>query len=141
MRHTMFPCLLLLASTLHAQDSTAADLARLQGDWHLVSVAYDGQTVTTPPPGIRHAVGDTVMVTMGGQLMMHAIFKLDPTTTPKSIDYSVIGGPLAGSHVSGVYKLEGNRFTICMGAPGGSRPDDLEVGASEEGSCSVWERR
>lgn len=140
MRLTLIACLVLLAGSLHAQDSTAADLAQLQGDWQLVLVASNGQTITTPPPGTRHAVGDTVTVIIGGQLFMQAIFKLDPSTTPKSIDYTVIGGALAGSQVSGAYKLEGNRFTICMGDPGGSRPDDFVARDGEKGACSVWEK-
>jgi uncharacterized protein (TIGR03067 family) len=133
-------CLFLLAGSLHAQDSTPTDLARLQGDWYLVLVASNGQTIATPPPGLRHAAGDTITVTINHQLFMTAIFRLDPATTPKSIDYDIIGGPLAGKKVRGVYKIEGNRFTVCMGAPDGSRADDLVARDGEEGSCSVWEK-
>lgn len=140
MRYALIPlCLVLSAGSLHAQDSKA-ELASLQGDWTLVLASANGQTIT-PPPGTRHVVGDTVSVTINGQLFMQAIFRLDPGTTPKSIDYDVIGGPMDGAKVSGVYKLEGNRFTICMGGPGGSRADDFVARDGKAGSCSVWEKQ
>jgi uncharacterized protein (TIGR03067 family) len=141
MRHMLIPlCLVLSAGHLHAQDSTAARLAALQGDWTLVSAAARGQAIS-PPPGIRHVVGDTVTVTINSQVFMQAIFKLDPSTTPHSIDYNVIGGTIQGEQLRGVYKLEGNRLTICMGGPSGRRANDFEAAEGEEGSCSVWEKK
>jgi len=141
-RHLLLPCCLaLLAGSLHAQDSTAADRARLQGEWRLVLASANGQTIETPPPGTRHVAGDTVTVTINDQLFLQAIFTLDPGMTPKHIDYDVIGGPMHGTQISGIYKLEGSRFTVCMGGPGASRPDDFVARDGEPGSCTVWEKQ
>jgi uncharacterized protein (TIGR03067 family) len=118
-----------------------AETARLQGEWRLVSVMTNGQTVTNPPVGIRRTFGDTVTVTLDGQLLLHAIMTLDPGMTPKFIDYEVIGGQMQGVQLSGIYRLDGGRLTICLGAPGGSRPDEFVAPAGQPGSCTVWEKR
>jgi uncharacterized protein (TIGR03067 family) len=137
----LYCCLLLLTGTLRAQDSTAAETARLQGEWRLVSVLTNGQTVTNPPVGIRRTIGDTVTVTLDGQLLLHAIMTLDPGMTPKFIDYEVIGGQMQGVQLSGIYRLDGSRLTICLGGPGGARPDEFVAPAGVPGSCTVWEKR
>jgi uncharacterized protein (TIGR03067 family) len=61
--------------------------------------------------------------------------------SPKFIDYDVIGGQMIGTQISGIYRLEGGRLTICLGGPGGVRPEEFVARAGEPGSCTVWEKR
>jgi uncharacterized protein (TIGR03067 family) len=101
----------------------------------------NGQTITSPPLEIRRVAGDTVTVTLDGQLFLHAVFTLDPGMTPKFIDYDVIGGPMQGTRISGIYKPEGDRLTFCLDGPGGDRPTEFVAPEGEQGSCTVWEKR
>jgi uncharacterized protein (TIGR03067 family) len=45
-------------------------------------------------------------------------FRIDEHSQPKRIDFDDGRNPL----IRGIYKLEGNRLTICTGAPGAPRP-------------------
>jgi uncharacterized protein (TIGR03067 family) len=141
MRSPFFFLLLILpARGVGAQDTATTDLARMQGDWLMVGSSANGQTVDVVPEGLRQVAGDTITVTINGQVMMEATFHLDPGTDPKAIDYSVFAGPLKGTIVPGVYRFDGEKLVVCVGGPNGARPTDFVADANEPGWCSVWER-
>jgi uncharacterized protein (TIGR03067 family) len=48
---------------------------------------------------------------------------MDAANTPKAIDLTVIGGPEEGMTYHGIYKVEGDTYTICRNvAPDKERP-------------------
>ena len=140
MRLVLVPLgLSLIAHPLRAQSSPSPDQRALQGDWTMVSASINGAAYQTT--GTRHVVGDTTTVIVNGQLLMQAIFTLDPSTSPKSIDYQVIGGALEGSHMVGIYRLDGGTLTFCMTSPGGTRPTEFETASGDGRTCSEWQRK
>ena len=83
-------------AVLAAEDNDAVkkDLARLQGEWVMVSGSADGQPM---PEEIlkqmkRVCKGDEITVTMGDQLYLKAKITLDPSKKPKTIDYEMLDG-------------------------------------------------
>src|SRR5262245_30259648 len=62
----------------------SATLARLQGEWTAVKLVLNGQEL--PPmmlaTGLRSATENQVKVTFGGQLMVHALVRIDERTEP-----------------------------------------------------------
>ena len=52
--------------------------------------------------------------------------ELDPSRDPRAIDVIPDGGKDRGERVLGIYKLEDDRLTICMAAPGKPRPDGVQ---------------
>src|SRR5438128_12646367 len=84
------------ASPAWAEENEAVkkDLARLQGEWSMVSGSADGQPMPTQmlKEMKRVCKGDETTTTMAGQLYFKARISMDPSKTPKTIDYQMIDG-------------------------------------------------
>jgi uncharacterized protein (TIGR03067 family) len=110
---------------LAAAHGDGTDLERLQGTWHRVSVTVDGKDRSA------HEVRGQPMVIKGDQytLTMDTIRRgtvlIDPTTSPKRIDFLSTEGPHKGKVLPGIYKVEGNSWTYCIVLPGGDRPREF----------------
>jgi uncharacterized protein (TIGR03067 family) len=70
----------------------------------------------------------------GGELT--GLFVLDPTLDPAALDLVFLGGPQALKPYRGVYRVEGDTYTVSMGVPGRPRPDVL---GSPEGSSHAFQ--
>lgn len=125
------------------KDGADKDLEKLQGEWVMVSGLADGNAV---PEGMlrtssRVCKGNETIVRIGDQLIMRAKFTLDPTRTPKQIDYEVTEGPAKGGKMLGIYELEGNTVKFCFSASGAERPTKFESQLGEMRTFSVWQRK
>src|SRR2546423_642012 len=90
--------LALLLSGHALADDAKKEMAKLEGEWSMVSGERDGQAL---PEEIvkelkRVAKGDETTVTSNGQTFMKAKFTVDPTKKPKTIDYTLLEGPNKG---------------------------------------------
>jgi uncharacterized protein (TIGR03067 family) len=105
---------------------------RLNGTWEMVRVVVDGKeqqeevTVTLKDAKYTAQVGDEVVD--------EGTFKLDPTTTPKSLDITPTSGPEKGKTSLGLYEVKGDNLRICFAPEGKSRPKAFE---SKEGSGDI----
>ena len=129
----------------HARDDSAkADQAKLQGEWTMVSGEQGGQPIPDAmlKTGTRVCKDDQVTVNVGGMLIMKAKFTLDPTKTPKTIDYQVTEGPNAGKTQLGIYELaDDGTAKFCFAAPGKDRPDAFETKPADGRTLSVWKKQ
>ncbi len=50
------------------------------------------------------------------------VFTLDVSTTPPHIDIEFVEGPEAGNWSYGIYELQGDQLTLCLGLTGAARP-------------------
>src|SRR4051812_12757325 len=119
----------LSLATGHAQESEAVkkEMAGLQGEWSMVSGSADAQPM---PEEMRKQMkrvckGDEVTVTMGPQIFLKAKITLNPNSKPKKIDYVMIDGFTKGKKQLGIYKVDGDTFKACFGAPDAERPADF----------------
>src|SRR3954470_6482957 len=105
----VFIATLIISTAAGDEQATKADMARLQGEWTMVSGEIQGEAM---PEGLRTtarrvAKENETAVMVGGQLFMKAKFTLDPTKTPKTIDYEMTGGPTEGKKQLGIYEIDG----------------------------------
>ena len=131
-------------SQARAGDAEAAkkDLAQLQGEWFMVSGYADGQPM---PDAMRKQMkrvctGDETTVTLAGQVYLKAKIAIDPSKTPKTIDYQMTGGFTKGKTQLGIYELDGDTFKACFGKPGAERPADFTSKPGDGHTLSVWQR-
>jgi uncharacterized protein (TIGR03067 family) len=137
--------ILSCVSRAHATDEAAkADLAKLQGEWTMVSGEQGGQPMPDAmvKTGQRVCKDDQTTVTIGGVLFMKAKITLDATKNPKTIDYQITGGTNAGKTQLGIYELaDDNTVKFCFAAPGQDRPDAFETKPGDGRTLSVWTKR
>jgi uncharacterized protein (TIGR03067 family) len=135
---------ILVAACLHGagDDPASKQMAQLQGEWTMVSGEIDGQALPAEfvKTGKRTATGDEVTIVIGGRVFFKAKFSVDPTQTPKTIDYAMTEGPTKGKKQLGIYELKGDTVKFCFGAPGGERPKEFTTTPGSGRTLSVWQR-
>ncbi len=142
---------LVLALTLPmlaiAEESSVAkkELAALAGTWKAVAMEAQGMTFPgNQVPDFRFIVQASGKAEskspFGGY---EATITVDPKKSPKTIENLHETGPQKGQKQYGVYKLEGNKWTVCMtppGAPTNGFPDDFKT-AGTSNAIIVFERQ
>jgi uncharacterized protein (TIGR03067 family) len=139
---------LLAAAGARAEGPAKTDTEALQGTWCLASVEVNKQTI--PLKNLKQ--GDVVVV---GTLVIKAdsyifhlgksrlefTFRVDPTKKPKAIDLTVTEGPQKGRTYHGIYKLEGDTYTICRNVePDKERPTEFATSPKSGLMLVVWQR-
>ena len=113
-------------------------LRSLEGEWSFASLEVDGAAM--PAAGF----GAAKMLIDGDRFRMESpeanyegIFNIDVEQNPPHIDIEFVEGPEAGEWSYGIYQLEGDALTICLGFTGASRP---EAFATKKDSGHALER-
>jgi uncharacterized protein (TIGR03067 family) len=143
------PALTLLAAAafLPAGDAAQTDdarkeLARLEGTWHLVGREIEGKKAT--PEEVKKVdatliiKGDKFTYKSQGAEVWQAVLKIDPTKTPRMIAATHVSGPLKGKTGQAVYKLEGDRLTVCFSYT--KRPTDFTTSEGSDRVLVVYQR-
>ncbi|SIO66090.1 uncharacterized domain TIGR03067 protein [Singulisphaera sp. GP187] len=122
-------------------DDSARDLAALQGSWALVSSESNGESTSDlpDPPSllVSHA---QYVATRDGRRTSYTL-RLEPSTDPKAFELTLDEGPAKGQILKGIYKLEGDLFTVCHGlTPQDDRPVEFSTGAESGHTLIVWRR-
>jgi uncharacterized protein (TIGR03067 family) len=142
-----FSLVLLLAlspSVVLAQASPeqlqAAELAKLAGDWTVVSDFVNGQPDDTRVGAIVKIIGDELVRTSPGASNRVARLSVDPSLTPKGIDIHWTAGRFQGETFYGIFKLDGNRLYICSNRTGNKRPKQFESAPDKVEALITLER-
>ena len=123
-------------------DALKKALAQLQGEWSMVSGVADGRPM--PEEMLKQmkriCKGDETTTLMGGQLYFKAKITIDPSKSPKTIDYEMTEGFTKGKRQLGIYEVDGDSFKSCFGKPGAERPTDFASKPGDGRTSSVWKR-
>jgi uncharacterized protein (TIGR03067 family) len=99
------------------------ELRGLEGEWRLASLEVDGAPM--PAGMLSHTRllfdGDRFR-TESPEANYEGVFTIDVEATPAQIDIEFVEGPEAGNTCCGIYELNGDRMTLCLGLAGASRP-------------------
>jgi uncharacterized protein (TIGR03067 family) len=99
------------------------DLRALEGDWRFTSLEVDGRAV---PAGLiaesRVLIDGDRFRTESPEGTYEGVFTVDVEQTPPHIDIEFVEGPEAGNRSDGLYELDGDRLTLCLGLVGAPRP-------------------
>jgi uncharacterized protein (TIGR03067 family) len=109
------------------------DEDRLQGHWKVTSVENSGKKSEAKMIANWKLVvaGDKMTALDGNDVMDEYTFRLDAAAKPPAIDLTIQTGTEKDKKVQGVYRIEGDTLTVCVGEPGKERPKEFR---SAEGS-------
>jgi uncharacterized protein (TIGR03067 family) len=122
-------CVLIVLNTpltLAAGDEDVRkELKALEGKWKAIALEAGGNALPKEQvPDFTYIVGPNGKAT--GQMAVgeyQATMTVDPKKTPKTIDNLHESGPQKGKKQYGIYKLEGDRWTVSMSRPGVAETD------------------
>ena len=121
--------------------NTKGDRKRLQGAWIAESGINNGKPIPADQIGIQRAVfaGSKLSVEMPRGLKGEGHYQLVESTNPKQIGIFVSG---ENKGARGVYKLEGDKLTLCADLePGGDLPKDFAAPAGSTFDLIVLRRQ
>jgi uncharacterized protein (TIGR03067 family) len=121
--------LVMIASPLSLAADNADDVKKelkaLEGKWKAVSTEAQGLTLPKDkiPPFTFIVGANGKSVVKFGDVEDQATITVDPKKNPKTIDNSNESGVSKGKKQYGIYKLEGDKWTVSMTPPGAAESD------------------
>jgi uncharacterized protein (TIGR03067 family) len=105
------------------------ELKALEGKWKAVAMEAGGKSVPK-----ENVLEFTFIVAANGKSTVQipkgeykTTITVDPKKTPKTIDNSHESGAQKGKKQYGIYKLEGDKWTVCMSITDGDRPKGFDT--------------
>ncbi len=145
MRRTGCVCtaLALMLGAARAQKvDVKSDLDKLQGSWAMVLFFANGEEL--PADQVKTGevlIDDNEYRPKLGATVETATVRLDSSKSPKQIDITYTTGFLKGNTTRGIYKLDGDTWTICRGISADKgRPTEFAAPTGSGLQLVVWKR-
>ena len=123
-------------------DAAKKDLAKFQGNWHLISLERDGKN--TPPEEAKKITltiqGNKFVLRKDAVIISEGTMTLDSTKKPKEIDETITTGPNKGKVFSAIFEIDDDQHKICFAAPGKERPTAFSSVPGSGQLLQVWRR-
>jgi len=101
----------------------ATDLDKLQGVWTVASLEVDGERMPADSLGNAQVVIERDRFkSVGMGATYEGRVEIDDTKKPKTFDLVFTSGPENGNRNPGIYKLDGDAWTLCLAMRGDKRP-------------------
>jgi uncharacterized protein (TIGR03067 family) len=130
------------ATPAKAEDRKTLDQAMLQASWRPESALNGGSPMLVDTAGTLVIAGDRWLWFRGGERTSDQEFRfeINPTQTPPAIDLISPTGRTKGQRRLGIYRLEGDSFTIGFGSPDDPRPVAFESKAARKQAIWTFKR-
>jgi uncharacterized protein (TIGR03067 family) len=136
--------MLLAVNLVPAADGRRADaggeLPKLGGTWQITSVEREGHKIHGFTKCQLIVADDTITVKENNQPLFKGAVTLDPSKTPKAIDWSIDSGDGKSQTALGIYSLDGDDLKLCWGQPGKERPAGFTAKAGTSEMVMVLKR-
>ena len=116
------------------------DLGRLQGRWIARAGARREIRVILHVHG--RSVDAAITTPQGLRLKVHGEVKLDEAASPRCVDWIKFTGADQQEYppITGIYKFDGDTFTVCNGGMNGARPGEFKAGDGVLSEVVVFQR-
>lgn len=136
---------LVVTAAALTQDAADADLKKLQGEWIMTSLEYNGQP--SPEENVKRfrrkveGAKYTVTITKGDDVQtVKGSFKLNSTKKPKELDVTTKDKDGNEITILGIYELDGDTHKVCMAPKDEPRPTDYTSTEGSGRTLIVWKR-
>jgi uncharacterized protein (TIGR03067 family) len=103
-------------------------LRSLEGEWAFESLQVDGNDMPAAMLGASKLLFDGNRFRMESpEANYDGHFGIDTSHTPMHLDIEFVQGPEAGNSSHGIFEIEGDHLTICLGVVGATRPGKFET--------------
>ncbi len=120
-------------------DAIKKELDKFEGAWQLISAETDGKKTPEETVKLIKVVikGNKHTVYRGEEAIVKDVpFQIDPTKDPKTVDDTLPDGRM----IHGIYKLDGDTLTSCVGAVDKERPTEFTAKAGTGQTLRVFKR-
>jgi uncharacterized protein (TIGR03067 family) len=127
-----------LVAAAAADDSAKKDLEKLQGLWETTEAHHDGRDIGSDIKLRLKFKGDEVSLDGSEEVIKdygRFKIKLDPSTTPKSVDLKVTAGEQKDTVMEGIYEIKDDELKICVKIGAKERPTKFD---SPDGSSIAY---
>ncbi len=119
------------------------DLKQLQGSWAIAVMEEGGQNA---PDDLLKDMSvlvkeDKLSVQEKDKVILEFKVKLDPSKTPKAIDFTHILGADKGQTELGIYAFDGDSVRFCINEKGKERPKEFATAATNKQNLVVLKRK
>jgi uncharacterized protein (TIGR03067 family) len=116
---------------LSHRDVVAEELKRFEGTWKQIAYERDGVKEPLDEQGwdpITTFTAEEFVVTLAdGGIPIKGTYRIDPTKSPKTVDWTDTIGEDAGKTLLAIYSLEDDRLIFCAAYPGLKRPTEFRT--------------
>lgn len=142
MNITLFAIGFMILGAMVALADAADPRQQLAGTWSCASATIDGAPLAAETAKLLKLTltGERFKTQRGDQVLFDSSYTVDATKNPKQIDMIATEGDLKGKPALGIYKLEGERLTLCYTMPGNERPAEFESTAKSGVYLIEWTR-
>jgi uncharacterized protein (TIGR03067 family) len=118
------------------------DLERLQGTWTFES--YEEGAKKTLPAELKDKRiffgANQFIISKGEELLQVGTVKLDSTDGHRDVDAAILAGPHKGDTMLGIYRLDGDKLTVCFDPEGNDRPEGFKTRKNSKFFLAVYQR-
>jgi uncharacterized protein (TIGR03067 family) len=137
--------MLLLCGADAKDDAVSKELKQFVGDWVMVSGEREGQKLPdeqVKASKITWKDKDVVVVTPHqSKDPIKGTTTVDPTKSPKQMDWVRSAGPDAGKTFQAIYEFIGpDQYRVCFAPAGKDRPKEFTTKAGTGHMLHVWKR-
>jgi uncharacterized protein (TIGR03067 family) len=133
----------LLAAGAAGGEAARKEQAKLQGTWGVVAAEREVKPRDRLTGGKRSVTGNSFTIQTASGATLKGDLLLDPAREPRPMDLTHTEGALRDKTWQAVYKVEGDRLTLCYAEAdsGKGRPTAFTTAAGSGRLLTVLERR
>lgn len=137
--------LVTMAQTVADKNEAATKREKLEaeGTWRAVSLEVNGNAVGADDVKkitTENGRDGEWTLLVDGKDVAEGTSTIDPTFTPKTIDFKTTKGNNAGQTAFGIYEMSGKIRKLCIAEQGRPRPADFSAAAGSGQTLVVFER-